>query len=43
VTAHDPWTFTAIAALMAAVAGLATYVPARRAMRVQPTQALRHE
>ena len=43
VTAHDPWTFATIAVLMAGVAGLATYVPARRAMRVQPTQALRQE
>ncbi len=43
VTPHDPWTFGTIAALMCTVAVLATYPPARRAMRVQPTQALRQE
>ena len=43
VTPHDPWTFAAIAALIASVAGLATYVPARRAMRIEPTRALRQE
>jgi putative ABC transport system permease protein len=43
VTAHDPGTFAAIAALMAGVAGVATYLPARRAMRVEPTRALRQE
>jgi putative ABC transport system permease protein len=41
VTAHDPGTFAAIAALMAGVAGVATYLPARRAMRVDPVNALR--
>ena len=43
VTAHDPWTFTTIAALMASVAGLATYLPARRAVATDPTAALRAE
>jgi putative ABC transport system permease protein len=43
VTPHDPWTFAAIAAVIASVAGLATYVPARRAMRIEPTRALRQE
>ena len=43
VTPHDPWTFASIAALIASVATLATYVPARRAMHIEPTRALRED
>ena len=39
----DPWTLGTAAALLAAVALLAGYVPARRAARLDPTLALRYE
>jgi len=43
VTAHDPLTFVLVGMVLALVAMLASYVPARRAMRVDPAVALRCE
>jgi predicted permease len=43
ISATDPLTFVLVAALLCAVALVASYIPARRAMRLDPNTALHYE
>jgi ABC-type antimicrobial peptide transport system permease subunit len=43
VTPSDPASYVATAIVLLVVAAVASYVPARRAMRVDPLAALTHE
>jgi putative ABC transport system permease protein len=43
ISPHDPLTFTGVALLIAAVSLAACYIPARRAMRIDPIAAVRYE
>ena len=43
VRPNDPWTFACIALLLLSAAMVGCYIPARRAMRVDPVVALRNE
>jgi putative ABC transport system permease protein len=43
ISATDPITFLGVAALLSLVALIASYIPARRAMGLDPNTALRYE
>jgi putative ABC transport system permease protein len=43
VSVHDPTTITCVASILLATGALACWIPARRAIAIEPTLALRHE
>jgi len=43
IAAHDPMTYAGVAFLILAIAGLAVWLPARRAAHVEPMTVLRTE
>jgi len=43
VRPEDPLSFGSVCLLLAVVAGIATWIPASRAMKVEPSRALRHD
>jgi ABC-type antimicrobial peptide transport system permease subunit len=43
VAATDPWTYAAVGALLALVAAVAVWIPARRAMKADPVASLRSD
>jgi putative ABC transport system permease protein len=43
ISAHDPLTFVLVPIVLAGIALAASYLPARRASRINPTDALRYD